>query len=108
MSPRSALLTALAYQFAALAVLCMAVAVTLRGLLNELADEVRASRNENRNEGGTMPVKNRKVRDFDSTNSLRVHNAAMAAKHGDMSTAMAVLADARQLAAELAMARRSA
>ena len=101
MTPRAALIAVLAHQFAAMAMLCMLIAITLRGLLTELADEVKASRNENRNQGEKM--KNRKVRDYDSTTALRVHNAAIAAKYGDTSTAMAMLSDARQLAAELAM-----
>jgi len=110
-SPRSALLAVLAYQFAALAILCMAVAVTLRGLINEIADEVRASRNENRNNdrpGGDMPIRNRKVRDYDSTNALRFANDALAAQVGCTQNARAMLSDARQLATELALpARRS-
>jgi hypothetical protein len=99
MSARAALIAVLAYQFAAMAMLCMLIAVTLRGLLTELGDDVRASRNENRNEGGTMSTKNRKVRDYHSTQALRAANAVLAARVD----AQAMLSDARQLAAELAM-----
>jgi len=102
MNPRDLAIRAAVNTLAACACLLMLVAITLRSLLIELADDVRASRNESRNRGEPM-LKNKTVREYNSTTALRIHNATLAAKHGDTSTARAVLSDARQLATEIAM-----
>lgn len=71
------------------------VVVVLGGLAREIADEVRASRQSKTGAGrGETMLKNRKVRDFDSTKLLRAMNAELAARHGDDSRARAELAEA--------------
>lgn len=45
-----------------------------------------------------MPIKNRKVRDFDSTTLLRAMNAELAARHADDTRFRADIAEARDLA----------
>lgn len=79
----------------------------VRGLVVEIADEVRASRNEttNRHEGN-MSTKNTKL--TDSVSMMRAANAKLAALVGDTSRVSATLSDARQLAAELSMPVRRA
>lgn len=104
MSPRDLALRALVNLFAALACLLALVAIALRGLLAELSDDVKASRNEQRNRtpGGTVP-KNKRVRDLPSTNLLRAMNAELAARHGDTARVQAELDVARFYAENAAM-----
>lgn len=95
----------------ALSLACLAAALlsVLRGLSTELADDIRSSRNEQpkRISGGNM--KNRKVRDFDSTTLLRAVNAHLAAQHGDTQRTDALLAEASFYAGNAALpVRRSA
>jgi hypothetical protein len=104
---RAALCLLLALAAALIVALATLAATVLRALLTELADEVRASRNETTvRSGGIMSTRN--IRLYDSTTALRAANARLAAYVGDTSEARATLSDARQLAAELAMPVRRA
>lgn len=85
--------------------------VVVRALLTELADEVKASRNEQRNRisGGNMcaATRNRKVSDLPSTTLLRAMNADLAAKHGDATRVIEHVDLAQFYAGNAAMIRRS-
>jgi hypothetical protein len=110
MTPRD-LAFRLVVLFAQLVIVAAALVLTvLRALAIELADEVRASRNEHRNHnapGGAM-LKNRKVRDLDSTKMLRAMNAELAAKQGDSARLIAELAEAEYYAGNAALPIRRA
>ena len=74
---------------AAMACGCLAALLfaVIAAISAELSDEVRASRNETKRNGGTMHrlPKNRRVHDFPSTAALRLMNAQLAAVHADNS-----------------------
>jgi hypothetical protein len=99
----------LAALIAAFAMLTLAV---LHDLATELADEIRASRNESRStRGGTVPYRQlpRNIKLWDSTTKLKVANARLAALVGHNTTVAAGEAsDGRQLADEMALVGRSA
>ena len=111
MTPRDLALRAAVNLCAFAACVLALIAISLRALLVELADEVAASRNEHRTNNrnrlrGNMPLpQNIKLTDIVSQH--RAVNARLAAVVGvNTSQARGELSDARQLAAELAMPRR--
>lgn len=93
-----------------IACVAMAALFILGGIAAEIADDIRASRNEHRTNRGTMPLpRNRKVKDYDSTIALRAANDVIAARHAETTVHRAMLSDARQLGEEFSIpARRSA
>lgn len=102
MTPRELATRAIAHFASGLICLLALLAIALRGIVIELADDVRASRKPKRILGGNM---NKNVKLLDSVSMLRAQNAKLAALVGDSSRAVETLSDARQLAAEVAMSR---
>jgi hypothetical protein len=102
MTPRELATRAFAH-FASGAICLLALlAIALRGIVIEVFDDVRASRETKRLRGNMQP-NNTKL--TDSISQMRAQNAKLAALVGDSSRAAATLSDARQLAAEVAMSR---
>jgi hypothetical protein len=77
------------------------VALIFRAIGVEIADEVRASRNETNNRGNALQPKNIKLTDIASRH--RAINAQLAAVLGDTSRARAELAEAHYYADNAAL-----
>lgn len=102
MTPRELAARCISHFASGLICLLALLAIALRGIVIEVFDDVRASRQPKRILGGKM---NKNVKLLDSVSMLRAANAKLAAQLGDTSRAAATLSDARQLAAEVAMSR---
>jgi hypothetical protein len=106
MTARALTQLVLLHRFLAAATLLALTLTVFRGLLTELADEIRASRNEtinnrNRLRGNMDTPKNRRLDDIVSRH--RAINAQLAAVLGDTSRAKSVLDDAQYYAGNAAL-----
>lgn len=107
MSRQELALRALQHAAGFVAAVCFLMLAIIRDLAVEIADEIRASRQPKRLLGGNMSRQSKNIKLWDSTSQLKAANARLAAIVGNSTVAAGEASDGRQLAAEMAMVRRT-